>query len=240
MSTKKKITKVDTEVTKEMPKKEFVPTEENKSKAKTNRLIALLLWLVAITVEIFAIFQLRKPEVNIVIIIIALVVMGILSVLGSMLWKKANRLDPASEKNKVKFFIQNQLGTIIAVIAFLPLIILALTNEDLEKKDKTIITAAAAVVMIVAMIFGFDFNPVSAEKYAEETAIVERLMGENAEVYWTKSGSVYHLFDDCHHINTDRTDEIFEGSVPQAYELKNIKELCKTCEKRATAALEEE
>lgn len=239
MSSKKKITKVDVEVTKEMPKKEFVVSPENKDKAKTNRLIALILWLVAIVIEVFAILQLKKVPINLTIIIVSLIAMGILSILGSMLWQKANRLDPASEKDKVKFFIQNQLGMIMAVIAFLPLIILALTNKDLEKKDKTIVTAIAAVVMVIAMLFGFDFNPRSVEQYAEETAIVETLMGENAPVYWTKSGGVYHLYDDCHHINTDRTDEIFEGKVAQAYELKNIKELCKTCEKRALAAKEE-
>lgn len=235
----KKITKVDTKVTKEMPKRDFVASPENKAKAKTNRLIALLLWLVAIGIEVYAILQLRKPPINMTIMIVALVAMAILSIVGSMLWQKANRLDPASEKDKFKFFVQNQLGAILAIVAFLPLIVLVLMNEDLEKKDKTIVSAVAAVAMIAAMIFGIDFNPASIEKYAEEQAIVEQLMGENAPVYWTKSGRVYHLYDDCQHINTDRTDEIFEGNVAQAYELKNIQELCKTCEKRAIKANEE-
>jgi len=37
---------------------------------------------------------------------------------------------------------------------------------------------------------------------------------------------------DCQHINTKKTDEIFEGTVAQARELKNISQLCKTCEER--------
>lgn len=233
MSTNKKITKVDTKVTKEMPKKDFVPTPENKEKAKTNRIIALVLWLVAIAIEVFAIIKLREVPINITLIVISLVLMAILSISGSMLWKKANRLDPASEKEKFKFFVQNQLGLILSIIAFLPLIILLLTNEDLEKKDKTIVTGVAVVAFALAAFFGLDLNPPSVEKYTEEIAVVEHLMGENSPVYWTKSGRVYHLYDDCQHINTSRTDEIFEGSVPQAYELKNIQELCKTCEKRA-------
>ena len=51
-------------------------------------------------------------------------------VIGSLLWKKANRLNPASEKNGFKFFVQNQLGLIIAVIAFLPIVIMVFTNKN--------------------------------------------------------------------------------------------------------------
>src|SRR5699024_2175677 len=118
--TKKKITKVEASKDAKAPVKDFVPSEENKKKASTNRVIALLLWAVAISLEVFGIFQLKKPEINIVLLIVLLVAMAGLSIGGSLLWKKANRLDPASEANKVKFFIQNQLGLIIAIIAFLP------------------------------------------------------------------------------------------------------------------------
>src|SRR5690606_9194183 len=69
-------------------------------------------------------------------------------------------------------------------------------------------------------------------QYTEQTARVEELTGVN-EVYWTKSGSKYHLFDDCHSINKNVTDEIFSGTVAQASELKNISELCKFCENKA-------
>ncbi|HOV11035.1 MAG TPA: hypothetical protein PLT47_12015 [Bacteroidales bacterium] len=52
-------------------------------------------------------------------------------------------------------------------------------------------------------------------------------------VYWTKSGTRYHLYKDCSYINTDRTDEIFEGTVETARHEKNITELCRYCENRA-------
>lgn len=39
-------------------------------------------------------------------LIVALVSILILSIVGSVLWKKANRLDPASEKDKVKFLFK--------------------------------------------------------------------------------------------------------------------------------------
>jgi hypothetical protein len=41
------------------------------------------------------------------------------------------------------------------------------------------------------------------------------------------------LYSDCSYINSDRTVEIFEGTVAQARELKNITDLCDRCENRA-------
>jgi len=41
------------------------------------------------------------------------------------------------------------------------------------------------------------------------------------------------LYNDCPSINTKRTEQIYQGTVAQARELKNITELCKICEKRA-------
>ena len=43
-------------------------------------------------------------------------------IIGSLLWKKANHIDPASEKNKVKFFLWNNMGLIVAVFAFVPVL----------------------------------------------------------------------------------------------------------------------
>lgn len=97
--------------------KKFVATEEAKGKAKQLRLFAILAWVIAIAGEVFTILKLISNE-TLVWLIIAIVVILALAITGSLLWKKANRMDPASEKDKVKFFIQTQLGAIIAVIAF--------------------------------------------------------------------------------------------------------------------------
>ncbi|HZH55264.1 MAG TPA: hypothetical protein VFD72_06405, partial [Sphingobacteriaceae bacterium] len=78
----------------------------------------------------------------------------------------------------------------------------------------------------------------SVEEYTEQTNRIEELTGAN-HVYWTKSGTRFHVYSDCHTINRDVTTEIFEGSVAQARELKNITELCKVCENRAEKAKEE-
>jgi hypothetical protein len=201
------------------------------------RLFAVLLWVLAIAAEAGAIYVLvtcAKPiETASWAWMGGLMVLDlVLVIVGSSLWKKANRLDPASRAQKVKFFIQNQLGVIISLVAFLPFVILAFTNKDLSGKEKGILGGVAAVLLVIAGLSSADFNPPSVEEYTEQTQRIEELTGVN-HVYWTKSGRVYHIYDDCQHINTDRTDEIFEGTVAQARELKNITELCKTCENRA-------
>jgi hypothetical protein len=152
-----------------------------------------------------------------------------------MLWKKANRLDPASKQDTIRFFLQNQLGVIVAVIAFLPLVILVFMNKDLDGKQKGIIGGIAIAAMILAGLLSADFNPPSIEEYTQQTSRIEELIGVN-NVYWTKSGTKYHIDPDCSSINTKRTDEIFNGTVAKARELKNITELCKFCENKAVKA----
>jgi hypothetical protein len=229
----KKITNVGGEESTSSESPAFVASAESKAKAKNFRIIAVISWIVAIGFEIGGIFVLRKVPVNMTYLILLIVAALIFAVIGNVLWKKSNRLDPASEKDKTKFFIQNQLGAIISVIAFLPLVILIFTNKDLSGKQKGIVGSIAVVAMLIAGVTGTDFNPPSQEQYAEQTKKVELLNNGLNNVYWTKSGKSYHLFQDCSYINSDRTNEIFEGSVAKARELKNITDLCDRCERRA-------
>ena len=234
----KKITRVEGGSSSEGTKT-FVPTKESKAKSKQLRLFAILAWIVAIGLEGVAIWQLNKFTKGDTMTVLIILIVGILilAVAGSLLWKKANRLDPASKKEKVKFFIQNQLGLIISIIAFLPLIILIFTNKEMDGKQKGIAGAVAIVALVIAGIFGIDFNPPSVEEYTAQTQEVEELTGNNF-VYWTKFGKKYHIYSECHHINRDETEGILEGTVAQARELKNITELCKTCKNKALKAKE--
>lgn len=229
---KKKITRVEGGDSAPSSKQKFVPTPESKGKANQLRVIAGILWFLAICAQIGAISFLFKQPVNMMWIIILIVVDLALVIVGSILWKKSNRLDPASEKEKFKFFMQNQLGVVVAVIAFLPLVILILMNKNVDGKQKAILGSIAAVALVAAGLIGADFNPPSVEQYTEQTNRVEELIGQN-HVFWTKSGKVFHLYDDCSYINTSKTDEIFEGTVAQARELKNIEKLCSRCENKA-------
>lgn len=233
--TKKKVIMVkdedssSAEVSKE---RKWVASDENKGKAIKLRIFAFISWIVAIGFEVWAIFKLREVPVNTTWLIALIVAALIFAVIGSLLWKKANRYNPASEKDRIRFFIQNQLGLIVSIIAFLPLIILIFTSKELKGKQKGLVGTIAVIALVIAGYMGIDFNPPSIEKYEAETTKIESLMGTN-HVYWTKSGTKYHIYSDCYHINTKRTDEIFSGTVAQARKLKNITQLCITCEKRA-------
>jgi hypothetical protein len=231
----KKITNVDGDET-STPSNDgsvFTPSAANASKSKMYRVIAIIGWLIAIGIEIKVILMLREVPINMNWIIGFIVGMLILVVIANILWKKANRLDPASEKNKTKFFIQNQLGLIISVIAFLPLVVLILTNKNLSGKQKGILGSIAGAALLIAGLTGTEFNPVSQEQYAEQTAQVEGFMGGVNNVYWTKSGKSYHLYQDCGYINSKRTTEIFQGKVASARELKNITDICDRCANKA-------
>ncbi len=216
-------------------KKVFVPTDEAKGKAKRNRVIAIILWLLAIGGEVYAIMELLSDEMM-TWLIVTLVGILILSLIGSYLWKKANHLDPASEKDKFRFFVQNQLGSIMAVIAFLPLVIFIFANKDTSKKTKGITGAIAIVALLVASIAGYDFNPASIEKYTEQineqTDLIEQLNDGVDRVYWTNHGNKYHIYEDCYHI---KNREKHGGTVKEAWEARGIgdNELCLTCKRRA-------
>lgn len=215
-------------------KKIFEASAEAKGKAKQFRLFAILAWLIAMAGQVFAIVKLIHDD-TLVWLIVAIVVILALAITGSTLWKKANRLDPASEKNKTKFFIQNQLGAIMGVLAFLPMVILIFMNKDVNGKTKGIAGSIAVVALLVAGISGVDFNPPSIEKYTEEinaqTATVKDLNFDNDNVYWSRAGNKYHIFEDCQHIKN--REGVTNGTVKESWEQKGISELCKTCENRA-------
>jgi hypothetical protein len=197
---------------------DWKPSPENKSKALTFRIIAAVLWLLALGGEAFAIFYLLKQNpVNLLFLIIAIVVIGLLAIGGSLLWKRANRFDPARKADKVRFFVQNQLGVIISILAFLPLIILIFTNKNMDGKQKGIAGAIAIVVLIVAGLFGVSWNPPSVEQYDSETQTVIALTGQDL-VFWTKEGKVYHLCEEASAVNLESADNtIYSGTVADAH-----------------------
>ncbi|MEZ5801336.1 MAG: hypothetical protein R3D29_13845 [Nitratireductor sp.] len=154
--------------------------------------------------EIVAIFWLLRPSFDELVasqgfpqwrwwtLIGFVVVIGILAITGSVLWKAANRLDPASRKDVVRFFIQNQLGAFIALLAFLPLIAMIFLNKDMDSKQKGIAGAAAIIVALAATAMGIDFKPMSQEQMAVESQVVTQLVGKDL-VWWSAGGGVVHL-----------------------------------------------
>lgn len=119
--------------------------------------------ILAVAAQIFVNTLLFKLSVNITWLIVLIVVDLIFAIIGAVLWKKSNRLDPASEKDKFNFFMQSQLGLVVAIIAFLPLVIFIFTSKNLDGKQKVIADGIAVVALVIAGVTGFDFNPPSIE-----------------------------------------------------------------------------
>ena len=193
----------------------WTASDASRGKAKQLRIYAVVLWALGIAVEIGAIVGLllndsilsEKASVDdrgvltstegfptwaLVVLIALLVLDGILVVIGSMFWKKANSYAPASRSEPVKFFVQNQLGAFIPILAFLPIIVLIFLNKDMDKTQKGIAGAVGIVVALAAVVLGIDFDPESVEKYTAEKQAVIQLLGKD-EVYWAGGGQVYHV-----------------------------------------------
>ena len=221
-------------------------SDEAKGSATTKRVIAFILWGLAIILEGIGIWylltQLRgtnvdgdpipQPDWLIWALLGLLVVIGILVIIGSQLWKAANQADPASRQEKFRYFVQNQLGALIPIIAFVPIIIVILLSKNLDNKTKGFAGAVGAVVLIAAVLLGIEWNPASQEANTEDviageianegqvdeyTAIVTELTGSD-EVAWTPAGHVYHLCSDVSAVNQQSAaNEIRVGSVADAH-----------------------
>ena len=193
------------------------------------RPIAIALWVLAIGFEVLALLvfngTLESLPGSALVWLIAFILLDLACVVvAGQLWKQANHIDPPSEVNQVAFFLKSQLGAVLAAVAFVPVIILMLTDKDADARTKRIGTIAAAIALVIGMGTSIDFNPVSAEDLAEaeETAIA---LGDGT-VYWTTFGRVYHLNPNCPHI-LNSTD-IYQGDVQAAFEARRTR-ACKTC-----------
>jgi hypothetical protein len=150
---------------------EWRATHGQKSAATRLRIFAAIAWLIAIGTEVAGVIMLRQHKFdhgNLALLIGLLVVIAVFAIGGSLLWKAANRHDPAREADRARFFFQNQLGAIITVIAFLPLIVLILMDKDMDPKNKKIAGGVGVVLAIVATLIGVDFNPPSVEQYTKD------------------------------------------------------------------------
>ena len=201
-----------------------------KGNATPFRILAIVLWVLALGCEVVAILLflgkftitfLRIPNVWQAVIFLALDL--ILLIVGSQMWKKANHMDPASKKNKLRFWIQNNLGVIVAAVAFIPFIIIALTDKNASKQDKTIAAVAAAIALAIGVLTGIDYNPVAKEdlEVAQQTI--------TTDVYWTAGGRVYHTSHECGALAN--SVNLAEGSVTAAIEAGKTR-LCLHCAKR--------
>jgi hypothetical protein len=151
--------------------KEWRATQGQKSAAIRLRIFAAIAWAVAIAGEIVGIVLLRQHKFdhgNLPQLIGILVGIAIFAVAGSLMWKSANKQDPARASDPARFFFQNQLGAIITVIAFLPLLVLIFMDKDMDPKNKKIAGGLGAVLAVGATLIGVDWNPPSVEQYTKD------------------------------------------------------------------------
>lgn len=194
--------------------------------AKGLRVGAVVLWVLALVMEVLALLVVLG-KINLRFMptlyqLIAFLVLDLVFVIvGAQLWKKANRIDPVSEANKLKFWLWNNMGVIACVVAFVPVIILLLSNKNLDKKTKTIATVVAIIALLIGGVCSYDFNPVSEE---QQEAAINALGDEH--VFWAPFGKVYHTHDDCQALN--QSDALTYGTVEQAI-AANRTRLCYFC-----------
>lgn len=200
-------------------------------RATTKRIRAIICWVIAIAFEVIGILKLTDvinwfSGLDITWFLIICIVLDLIFVIiGSSLWKKANHIDPASEKNKTRFWLWNNLWTILSVIAFLPIIILIFTDKDLDKKSKSIVGTVAIVALAIAGLTSYDWNPVSMEwlERAEQEVLQ---VSPSGTVYWAEHSKKYHVDQDCPAFS--RSETVYEGTVRDAYE-RWLTDPCRRC-----------
>ena len=151
--------------------KDWQANQGQKSSASRLRLFAFIAWVIAIGGEIYGIVQLRAHKFdhgNLGLLIGILVVIAIFAIAGSLMWKAANRHDPARASEPGKFFFQNQLGAIITLIAFLPLVVLIFMDKDMDPKNKKVAGLVGAVLAVGATLIGVSWKPPSVEQYTKD------------------------------------------------------------------------
>jgi hypothetical protein len=151
--------------------KEWRATQGQKSAATRLRIFAVIAWVIAIAGEIAGVVLLYRHTFdhgNLGLLIGILVGIAIFAIAGSLMWKAANKHDPARESDTARFFFQNQLGAIVTVIAFLPLIVLIFMNKDMDPKNKKVAGGVGVVLAIIATLIGVSYNPPSVEQYTKD------------------------------------------------------------------------
>lgn len=200
-------------------------------RANTRRCFAVICWIIAIIFEVIWILKLSNVidwfnwlELKYFLLIIIWLDL-IFFIIWSLLWKKANHIDPISEQNKTKFRMWNNLWTLLSVLAFLPMIIFVFFSKDLDKNSKWLVWGIAIVALTIAWISSYDFNPVSSEQLLRAEQEVLQV-SPSWTVYWAPHSKKYHVDRDCPAFSNSET--VYEWTVRDAYE-RNLTDPCRRC-----------
>ena len=124
---------------------------------------AIVLWVAAIAIELWVIFKILLPDDKEVVTWQILVFWP-----RWRSWRSRATFSGARPTvstrvgaEQVPLLRPNQLGAIITVIAFLPLIILVFLDKDMDGKQKGIIGGIAIAIAAAVFATGVETNPVS-------------------------------------------------------------------------------
>ena len=200
-------------------------------RATTRRRWAVICWIISIAFEVIWILRLTDViqwfswlELKYFLLIIIWLDL-IFFIVGSLLWKKANHIDPISEANKSKFWMWNNLGTLLSVLAFLPMIIFVLFSKNLDKWSKALVWWIAAVALAVVWLSSYDYNPVSSEQLLRAEQEVLQV-SPSWTVFWAPYSKKYHVDKDCPAFSNSET--VYEWTVRDAYE-RGLTDPCRRC-----------
>ena len=187
--------------------------EERREKATGKRIAAFVFWILALACEVAFILTLNKTlyiENNMLYWQLGFIIVdAILVIVGAQFWKKANDVDPASSANGLKFFLWNQMGLIAAAVCLAPLVILLISNKDLDKKTKNTLIPVAAGALLIAGLFSWDWNPMSEEEM--NNTIREH---STDTIYYTRFGRSYHVDPDCQALKNSAV--VIQGTIQDA------------------------
>ena len=229
---------------------EEAPASGGKGSVKGLRIGAIILWVLALAAEVGAFFAfsyamrnqaLTLADLEMQLLVGALVLDAIFCIIAAQLWKKANHIRPNLSDSKLVRTLWHQLGVIMVLICFLPIGIFLLAKSDkLNKKTKTILIALLAALFLGAGAASVDYHqPTEAQVQQMQQEAQAEAVGE---VYWTKFGKSYHFDRNCPYIK-DKTPAseggtLYAGSLDDAF-AANRWDPCDTCAGGAQAKLDE-
>ena len=212
-------------------KLEKAVTDEERKSVKGLRTAAIILWVLAFAAEVGAFFALRyavrnnalnswtNPEM---LLLIGMIVLdAVLCIIAAQLWKKSNRISPCLADSKLVRTLWHQMGVIMALVCLVPIgIILLLKTKNMDKRMRTILLVAFALLFSAVTASSVDYKQPSEEEVQQ---LQEEAVAANAggEVYWTRYGKSYHFDPDCQHIRgkvpADQGGTLFNGTLDDAF-----------------------
>lgn len=198
--------------------------EERAARATPLRIGAFALWALGIVAEVLAVVFLKGNK-SLPWLVTPLIIDLMLVVVGSQLWKKANHIDPPAKAEGFMYWVKTELGAIVAVVAFAPVIAIMLIDKNADRKTKGIATIVAAVALVIAGASGIDYHP-AAQEGLDAALQQAALLSDDGKTYFTPGGEVYHFNPDCQALVHSATIE--EGTVEQAFEQGKTRG-CKFC-----------